>query len=104
MTEYPTGTVGEVATVAVNTIPPITGKQKLGVKVAKVPALILQIGLIPASISLLLRAGSPTGLVASIVIIPVFPVAGLASESVEGVPAPVPEKVVPAGLSNITIY
>ena len=54
--------------------------------------------------SLLLRAGSPTGLVASIVMIIVFPVEGLASESVEGVPAPVPEKIVPAGLSNMTIY
>ena len=62
------------------------------------------LGITPASTSLLLRAGSPTGLVASIVISPVLPVTGLASESVEGVPAPVAEKVVPAGLSNMTIY
>ena len=60
-------------------------------------------GISPASTVILLRAGSPTGLEASIVIFADFPVAS-ASESVVGVPAPVGEKVEPVGLSNITKY
>ena len=60
-------------------------------------------GIKPASTVVLLRAGSPTGLEASIVIFSDFPVAS-ASESVVDVPAPFGEKVELVGLSNITKY
>ena len=61
-------------------------------------------GISPASTSLLLRAGSPTGLEASIVIFDDFPAASASESNATLVPAPAGEKVEPVDLSNTMEY
>ena len=101
-TEYPVGTTGAVPTVAVNTTELPVDKQTLGVVVAKVPGLILQSVVIPASIVKLLRPISPNGLVTSILITPEKPPTP-ASESSAEVPTFGVTNVLPDGKMNFTL-
>ena len=92
--------IGGTVVVADNTTEPPVGKQKFGVFVVKVPTLILQFIIIPASISKLsLAFPVPSTSIGMIGEKPSVP----ATELVEGVPAPIGENVLPAGIINFTL-